>query len=67
VVALNAWIKAYAQGAGVVYLDYYSKMADARGGLPPELAADGVHPTPAGYQIMAPLAEAAIAEALARK
>jgi acyl-CoA thioesterase I len=67
VVALNAWIKAYAQGAGVVYLDYYSRMADARGGLPPELASDGVHPTAAGYQLMAPLAEAAIAEALARR
>jgi lysophospholipase L1-like esterase len=64
VVALNAWIKQYAQQAGVVYLDYYSKMADARGGLPPELATDGVHPTPAGYQIMAPLAEAAIREAM---
>jgi acyl-CoA thioesterase I len=67
VVALNAWIKAYAQGAGVVYLDYYSKMADARGGLSPEMASDGVHPTAAGYQLMAPLAEAAIAEALAKR
>ena len=67
VVALNAWLKAYAQGAGVVYLDYYSKLADARGGLPPALASDGVHPTAAGYQIMAPLAEAAIQEALAKQ
>jgi len=66
VVALNRWIKAYAQGAGVIYLDYYSKMADARGGLPPELAFDGVHPTAAGYQLMAPLAETAIQEALRR-
>jgi len=66
VVALNSWIKAYAQGAGVVYLDYYTKMADARGGLSPALATDGVHPTAAGYQIMAPLAEAAIQEALRR-
>jgi len=64
VVALNAWIRSYAEQAGVVYLDYYSKMADARGGLPPELASDGVHPTEAGYRIMAPLAEAAIQEAL---
>ena len=64
VVALNAWMKAYAQGARVVYLDYHSKMADARSGLSPELASDGVHPTAAGYQIMAPMAEAAIQEAL---
>ena len=43
------------------------KMADARGGLSPEMAADGVHPTEAGYRIMAPLAEAAIQEALRRQ
>jgi acyl-CoA thioesterase I len=64
VIALNAWLKRYAREAGVVYLDYHTRMADARGGLSPELASDGVHPTPAGYQIMAPMAEAAIQEAL---
>jgi len=66
VVALNAWMKCYAAQAGVVYLDYYAKMVDARGGLSPEMASDGVHPTEAGYRIMAPLAEAAIQEALRR-
>jgi acyl-CoA thioesterase-1 len=66
VVALNAWIKCYAAQMGAVYLDYYSKMLDARGGLSPEMASDGVHPTEAGYRIMAPLAEAAIQEALRR-
>jgi lysophospholipase L1-like esterase len=30
------------------------------------MASDGVHPTEAGYRIMAPLAEAAIQEALRR-
>jgi acyl-CoA thioesterase-1 len=64
VVALNAWIKCYAAQTGAVYLDYYSKMVDARGGLSPEMASDGVHPTEAGYRIMAPLAEAAIQQAL---
>jgi acyl-CoA thioesterase I len=64
VVALNAWIKCYAAQVNAVYLDYYSKMVDARGGLSPEMASDGVHPTEAGYRIMAPLAEAAIQEAL---
>jgi lysophospholipase L1-like esterase len=63
-VALNAWIKCYSAQAGAVYLDYYSKMVDARGGLSAEMASDGVHPTEAGYRIMAPLAEAAIQEAL---
>jgi acyl-CoA thioesterase I len=67
VVALNSWIRCYAGQAGAVYLDYYSKMVDARGGLSPEMASDGVHPTDTGYRIMAPLAEAAIQEALRRR
>jgi acyl-CoA thioesterase I len=66
VVALNAWMKCYAAQSGAVYLDYYSKMVDARGGLSPEMAADGVHPTEAGYRIMAPLAEAAIQQAMGK-
>jgi len=39
-------------------------MADARNGLDKTLATDEVHPTVKGYQMMAPLAEAAIARAL---
>lgn len=65
IIALNAWLKKYANDVGETYLDYHSVMADSRGGLPPTLASDGVHPNDAGYHIMAPLAEAAIARALA--
>jgi lysophospholipase L1-like esterase len=65
-VELNAWIKQYAAEKGYVYVDYYSAMKDERGGLPPALSEDGVHPLPAGFAIMAPLAEAAIEKALAR-
>ena len=65
IVALNAWIRDYAAKHGVTYLDYHSAMADARQGLPPSLAGDGVHPNEAGYRLMAPLAERAIAAALA--
>lgn len=64
IVALNAWTKDYASKNDVVYLDYHGAMADERNGLPAELAADGVHPTEAGYRVMAPMAEAAIAKAL---
>jgi lysophospholipase L1-like esterase len=64
VVALNAWIKAYAAEKGHVYVDYHSAMKDERGGLPATLSADGVHPLPAGYAIMAPLVEAGIQKAL---
>ena len=62
--ALNAWIKDYAAQKGYVYVDYYSAMKDDRGGLPATLSRDGVHPLPAGFAIMTPLAEAGIEKAL---
>jgi len=64
---LNAWIEQYAAANGYTYLDYYTPMADAAGGMKAGLASDGVHPTPEGYAIMAPLAEQAIATALENK
>ena len=67
IVALNKMIKAYADKNKIVYVDYFSAMADDRDGLPTELAKDGVHPTKAGYNVMEPLAEAAIAKALKSK
>lgn len=66
IVALNAWMKAYAAGHDAVFLDYHSAMADERQGLRAALTSDGVHPNEAGYRVMAPLAEQAIAEALRR-
>ena len=33
IIALNKWMKDYAQRNGMVYLDYHSAMADARQGL----------------------------------
>jgi len=64
IVALNSWIRSHAEKSGAVYLDYHSAMVDARGGLRADLTRDGVHPNAAGYAVMAPLAEAAIARAL---
>jgi lysophospholipase L1-like esterase len=66
ILALNAWIKAYAADKGYAYVDYHAAMKDERDGLPASLSKDGVHPTPAGYAIMAPLAEAGIEKALGR-
>ena len=62
--ALNAWIRAYALRTGAIYADYTAVLDDGRGGMKLGLAVDGVHPTPAGYALMAPVAERAIAEAL---
>ncbi|HZG23374.1 MAG TPA: SGNH/GDSL hydrolase family protein, partial [Chitinophagaceae bacterium] len=67
VIKLNAMLKDYAAKNNLVYLDYFSAMKDERNGLPPHLSKDGVHPTLAGYKIMEPLAEKAIAEALKRQ
>lgn len=61
---LNAWIKNFCNAHQLVYLDYYSVMADEVGGMKSGLSSDEVHPTEAGYQLMAPLAEAAIRKAL---
>jgi lysophospholipase L1-like esterase len=65
--ALNRWLSEYAAKNGHVSLDYFSAMADARGLLRPELNDDGLHPNARGYAVMAPLAEAAIAQALKKR
>lgn len=61
---VNRWLKAYCQQNRLVYLDYYSAMADEAGGMRPGLSSDEVHPTEKGYEVMAPLAEVAIKQAL---
>jgi lysophospholipase L1-like esterase len=60
--ALNAWIKDYCAKEGCTYLDYWSAMAAPDGGMKPGISIDGVHPNAAGYAIMEPLAEAALAK-----
>ncbi len=62
--AMNNRLSAYAETNGHVYLDYWSAVADDKGLLKSELTDDGLHPNAAGYAVMAPLAEAAIARAL---
>ncbi len=64
---LNSMIKHYAEVNRMVYLDYFSAMADERKGLKSNLGDDGVHPNLAGYKIMEPLAERAIVAALKKK
>ncbi|MBL7814844.1 MAG: dienelactone hydrolase family protein [Saprospiraceae bacterium] len=67
VIRLNERLKAYAQAQNLVYLDYHTPMKDSRNGMGKEMAADGIHPTLAGYKVMAPLAQKAIEEALKKK
>ena len=64
IVALNTWLRGYAEKNGLVYLDYYSAMVNDKMGLPANLSKDGVHPNKDGYAIMGPLADKAVAAAL---
>jgi len=63
IIGLNGWLKGYAAETGSVYLNYYSALAEGRN-LKKEFTDDGLLPNAAGYAVMAPLAEAAIQEAL---
>jgi lysophospholipase L1-like esterase len=65
IMALNAWLKDYCSKNNLVYLDYFSALLDDRNMLRRDLSDDGLHPNAAGYKIMAPLADKAIANALA--
>jgi len=66
ILALNRWLKDYAEKNGFVYLDYFSATVDDTGMLRRDLTYDGLHPNAAGYDLMAPLAEKAIARALGK-
>lgn len=64
VVQLNSLLEEYCRTNKIVYLDYYSAMADENKGLDKRFTDDGVHPTLAGYKVMEPLVETAIQKAL---
>ena len=62
----NQWLRTYTAASGAIYLDYYAALADGRS-FRAALTSDGFLPNDAGYQVMAPLAEQAIAAALAAR
>jgi lysophospholipase L1-like esterase len=66
ILTLNRWIKDYAAKHNLVFLDYFSATVDDKGFFRAELTEDGLHPTAKGYEIMNPLAEKAIAQALGK-
>lgn len=64
VIQLNGLIKRYAEKNKLVYVDYFSAMVDQRNGLDKKYTTDEVHPNFVGYQVMAPLLEQGIQQAL---
>lgn len=67
ILRLNAWIKEYAAKSKTVVADYYSALVDEKGMLRQGFADDGLHPNAKGYARIAPVAAAAIQQALAAK
>jgi lysophospholipase L1-like esterase len=67
IIKLNQMLSDYAQKNNLGYIDYYSAMVDGHKAFKKALVVDGVHPNLAGYRIMEPLADKAIAEVLAKK
>lgn len=67
VASLNKMIHKYADANGILYLDYYSAMVNEQKGLKAVYSDDGVHPNKTGYEVMAPLADKAIAKVLSKK
>lgn len=65
IAALNGWLKEYAASQHVPYVDYWSALQDGKGAMKDGYAMDGVHPTEAGYDVMASVAEPILKQALA--
>src|SRR5947207_2186077 len=67
IIAINQWMKKYAEQNNQTYLDYFSSVVDDKGFLKEDLSRDGLHPNAKGYEVMKPLAQQAIESALQRK
>lgn len=64
ILKLNEWLRAYAAKANATYADYFQAVVDDKGMLRDGISGDGLHPNAQGYEVMAPVAEAAIRSAL---
>lgn len=67
ILALNARIKAYAAQQHFVYFDMHTALKDEQNGLKKAYGEDGVHPNLAGYKVMEPLLNQAVAKALKQR
>ena len=62
--SLNHWIESYAPDVHAQIADYYTALVDDKGMLREGYSDDGLHPNAKGYELLAPVAEAAIESAL---
>jgi acyl-CoA thioesterase I len=61
---LNRWLAGFARKNGFQFVDYHAALKDDAGAFKASLTDDGLHPNAAGYAVMAPLVEKAIAAAI---
>jgi len=64
IVSLNHWLESYARDVHATLADYYTALADDKGMLREGCSDDGLHPNAKGYELLAPVAQAAIEAAL---
>lgn len=64
ILRLNDWLRSYAAEVHAQVADYYPALVDSQGALREGFSDDGLHPSARGYELMAPVAEAAIEKAL---
>ncbi len=64
VVKLNLLLESYAVQNEVLYLNYFDKMNNDKGGLQDELTSDGVHVTKKGYELMSKLSKEFVSNAI---
>jgi lysophospholipase L1-like esterase len=64
ILKINAWMKDYAAKVHAVYADYFAVLVDDKGMLKDGFSTDGLHPNQKGFDLMAPVIEAAIQKAL---
>ncbi|MBO2008963.1 GDSL-type esterase/lipase family protein [Hymenobacter negativus] len=64
ILALNQQLKAYATQQHLAYYDIHTALKDEQNGLKKAYGEDGVHPNMAGYRVMEPLLNQAVAAAL---
>ncbi len=67
ILELNAWLRNYAYQKQVVFVDYYTILANKTGALRPELGEDGTHPNKDGYARMRPVFLNALTQVLGRQ
>jgi lysophospholipase L1-like esterase len=65
IIKLNSLLQSYAEKNKIVYVDFFTPMADKRNGLKAEYSKDGVHPTLEGYKVMDELVVKGIEKAIA--